>query len=141
MPMASTPFEYCRKCDTPLGKTAKVCPRCGRRLLPFCLPSIEASILAAFVLFLVVGGVGTALWDEYTFNHMTPAEHLAEAMKALRGESGVFDDDGIRHARAVPANAPEAQQATEVATAHDSRLEAARDAKNAQKNAQATAVR
>jgi predicted aspartyl protease/RNA polymerase subunit RPABC4/transcription elongation factor Spt4 len=67
----------CRRCDAPLEKGFTFCPQCGRHLLPFCWPpSIEGSILAAFILFL---GVGVGL---DTFNHMTSAQHPAEATNA-----------------------------------------------------------
>lgn len=100
---------------------ALYCPKCGRRVF-----SSGARIGIFFAIYFglaMLFVISSALWNEHVFTTMSPAQHLAEAKKALRDESGAFDDEGLRHANAVPANSPEAQEATEAATTLGARLE------------------
>jgi hypothetical protein len=93
--------------------------------------------------------IAFGLWEDHTFNTMTPAQHLAEAKNVLEksdsdSKNEFSWDEALRHARAVPTNSPEASEASEIAANLESRLEIVRQPRAAAqqaKIAQASTIR
>jgi hypothetical protein len=102
-------------------------------------------IVASFWISLIAFG----LWEDHTFNTMTPAQHLAAAKNVLENSDSDSKnefswDEGLRHARAVPTNSPEASEASEIAANLESRLEVVRQPRAAAQRAKiawASAIR
>ena len=114
---APTPQEYCQRCFAALPSRAMRCPGCGRHLPLY-------RWLWGFGLLALCFGLAfvAALWDEHSFNAMTPPQHLSSAKAELDDKDAWRLSEGLRHARAVPAGSPQAADAEETATKLQDRL-------------------
>jgi hypothetical protein len=121
--MASTPQEYCRRCDAALAPRAKHCPGCGRHLLPYWWVWGLGILGLAYALVFA-----SIAWDAHTFNAMTPAQHLSRANAVAEQTANVVQvAEGLQHARAVPANSSDAANAAAIAVKLEGQLKVAEE--------------
>jgi len=88
----------------------RVVPHISLQVKP-ALPALKIVLICFAIIFVIMfvplGGFAT--WDSWVFTHMTTAQHLFEAQRALQTSGDV--ELALRHIEAIPGNAPEAKEA------------------------------